>query len=535
MSMHEVPDADLVELARADSTEAFRLLLERYYTLAFALALHFVAQPETAQDLVQEAMLQAYLSLDHLRDATRFKSWFYGIVLNVCRYWRRKQRTPPLSLEMWNEEQLAMRSVDPHALAEERELRCAVQEAVGHLSEKNRVVTFLFYYEDLSLEDIARLLNLSLAAVKSRLFQGRKQLQEQLKRLYPEFSPRLTSTRRRKTMTHVSMNLVQVVPVEQRLLVVLLDPSSQRVLTLWLHPLEGRALAILKGVVKEDAPKGAFEPSAYLEFVSDLFQATGATLQAVRLEELQERIFYAQVVVQSFNGPQHVKARLGDGLALAVRANAPLQVEDAVLARWGVDLPAAKSKTLEQRLNEVVTTVVAKTRPSAAPKLRRIAEPRNLQFAQGLERWELRGDFLLDASGLHWQDYTSGTDETGPQPGMKSGYLKALVPEPQSYADLRQAILAENYLGQHLRLSADIKTAGVEQEAGLYLRVIDPMASRPPQERQKVTYQGTQDWTRTEIQVEIPPDSVFILFGIGLMGKGQIWVTNVQLESIREP
>ena len=339
-------------------------------------------------------------------------------------------------------------------------------------------------------------------------------------------------------MAHVSMNLVKVVPVEQRLLVVLLDPSGQRVLTLWLHPLEGRALAILKGVVKEDAPKGSFEPSAYLDFVSDLFQATGATLQAVRLEELQERVFYSRVLIykaskpQSHNGPQQVKARLGDGLALAVRANSPLQVEDAVLARWGVDLPPEDGKTLEQRLNEVVNTVVANARPSASPKLRRIPEPRNLQFAQGLERWELRGDFLLDASGLHWQDYTSGTDETGPQPGTKSGYLKALVPEPQGYADLRQAILAENYLDERIRLSADIKTEGVEQEAGLYLRVIDPMATRPPQERQKVMYQGTQDWTRTEIQVEIPPDSVSILFGIGLIGKGQIWVTNVQLESI---
>ena len=281
-----------------------------------------------------------------------------------------------------------------------------------------------------------------------------------------------------------------------------------------------------------DAPKGSFEPSAYLDFVSDLFQATGATLQAVRLEELQERIFYARVMVQSLNGPQQVKARLGDGLALAVRANAPLQVEDAVLARWGVDLPPEDSKTLEQRLNEVVETVVAKARPPASPKLRRIPEPRNLQFAQDLERWELRGDFLLDASGLHWQDYTSGTDETGPQPGRKSGYLKAVVPEPQGYADLRQAILAENYLGTRLRLWADIKTEGVEQQAGLYLRVIDPTATRPPQERQQVTYQGTQDWTRTEIQAEIPADSMFILFGVGLIGKGQIWVTNVQLESI---
>src|ERR1700730_8422876 len=234
--MHEAPDADLVELARADNTDAFRLLLERYNTLAFAIALHFVTQPETAQDLVQEAMLQAYLSLDYLRDATRFKSWFYGIVLNVCRYWRRRQQAPPLSLEIWNEEHLVASSADPGSLAEERELRCAIQQAVVQLSEKNRVVTMLFYYEDLSMEEIAHLLNLSLAAVKSRLFQGRKQLQEQLRKLYPEFSPRLTSRQRRKTMAYVSLNVVQVVPVEERLLVVLFDPPSQRALTLWLHP-----------------------------------------------------------------------------------------------------------------------------------------------------------------------------------------------------------------------------------------------------------------------------------------------------------
>ena len=51
--------------------------------MAFSIALHLVSQPETAQDLVQEATLQAYLSLDQLRDVTRFKNWFYGIVLNA--------------------------------------------------------------------------------------------------------------------------------------------------------------------------------------------------------------------------------------------------------------------------------------------------------------------------------------------------------------------------------------------------------------------------------------------------------------------
>ncbi len=115
---------------------------------------------------------------------------------------------------------------------------------------------------------------------------------------------------------------------------------------------------------------------------------------------------------------------------------------------------------------------------------------------------------------------------------MKSGYLKAQVPQPLGFADLRQAILAENYQNTRIRLSADIKTDGVEQQAGLYLRVIDPAMTKPPEEHQQVTFQGTHDWTRSEIQVEVPPESMHILFGISLTGKGQIWVTNVQLESI---
>src|SRR5439155_2883000 len=105
LQMNELTDADLVVLARADDTEAFRLLLERYQTMALAIALHQVSQPETAQDLVQEAILQAYLSLDQLRDVTCFKSWFYGIVLNICRNWRRRHSIHLLSLDFWDEYQ----------------------------------------------------------------------------------------------------------------------------------------------------------------------------------------------------------------------------------------------------------------------------------------------------------------------------------------------------------------------------------------------------------------------------------------------
>src|SRR5258708_16918977 len=132
--MHVPTDADLVVSARADDTEAFRLLLERYQTMALAIAQHKVAQIETAQDLVQEAMLQAYLSLDQLRDVTRFKSWFYGIVLNVCRYWQRTQQSPMLSLDMWREDLPTVESANPSPMSDESGLRCALDETIWKLS-----------------------------------------------------------------------------------------------------------------------------------------------------------------------------------------------------------------------------------------------------------------------------------------------------------------------------------------------------------------------------------------------------------------
>lgn len=313
--MSEATDEDLVYMSRADDTEAFRLLIERYRPMAFAIALQQVSQQETAQDLVQDATLQAYLSLSQLQDATRFKSWFYGIVLNTCRYWRRRQRTSFLPLYEGIEDLSGIENADPCDFVEEDELRVAVQDAVQKLSVKNRAVMVLFYYEDVSVEEIAGQLKLSPSAVKSRLFQGRNQLQKLLTIHYPELLSNGTHKQRRKSMAYVNMKLVRLVQVEQQFLVVLLDEANRRAMTLWLHPMEGRALAVLKGVVKVPGPRASLDPAAYLDFVADMLQATGATLQSVRLEELQERLFYARVILQILLELE----RLKDGWEMGLR------------------------------------------------------------------------------------------------------------------------------------------------------------------------------------------------------------------------
>jgi RNA polymerase sigma factor (sigma-70 family) len=85
-------DRQLVILSRQGDKEAFGCLIERYQAMAFRVALRMVMVEEVAQDLVQESLLQAYLSLDDLHKEESFRSWLYGIVLNVSKGYLREEK-----------------------------------------------------------------------------------------------------------------------------------------------------------------------------------------------------------------------------------------------------------------------------------------------------------------------------------------------------------------------------------------------------------------------------------------------------------
>jgi len=97
----DIPDGDLVRLARDGDPAAFRLLVERHLPMARARAARLCPQPDDADDAVQDAFLQAFLALDRLRDPDRFAGWLGGIVANVCRGQRR--RAPLTLLGDWPE------------------------------------------------------------------------------------------------------------------------------------------------------------------------------------------------------------------------------------------------------------------------------------------------------------------------------------------------------------------------------------------------------------------------------------------------
>jgi RNA polymerase sigma-70 factor, ECF subfamily len=201
----EQSDLELVSLSQQGNKAAFSQLVLRYQPMMQRLATRVLYNRDLAQELVQEAMLQAYLSLEKLNDRTRFKSWLYGIVLNVCRNDLRRRKVMCFSIETmvgnWLDEPLAIaaNSPDPQLVAEQEELQTALLEAVDTLSPKNRSAILLFYHQQCSLQEVANRLNISVSAVKGRLHKSRHQLREQLSLLQEHIQ--LNSRQEIKSMT----------------------------------------------------------------------------------------------------------------------------------------------------------------------------------------------------------------------------------------------------------------------------------------------------------------------------------------------
>jgi RNA polymerase sigma-70 factor, ECF subfamily len=140
------PDGDLVAAALSGERSAFEVLLDRHVDRVRLLAARLL-RAEDAEDVVQEALLQAFLGLERLRDPERFGSWLYGITLNLARM--RLRRRDPVLLDINGLEQAAP---DGEAGLE------AVRQALAVLPPREREAVVLHYVEGLDTEEVASLL-----------------------------------------------------------------------------------------------------------------------------------------------------------------------------------------------------------------------------------------------------------------------------------------------------------------------------------------------------------------------------------------
>ncbi len=346
--MSQKTDTELLILARCGNKVAFSHLIERHRTLAFSIARKMVGRVDIAQEMVQEAFLQAYLSLDRLRDNERFQSWLCGIVLNVCRSHIRHQKINFLSFEeimggiKVNGDIFTSASPDPMKVAQEQELYNFVLEAVNSLSPKNRTTVLLFYFEQLTIYEISALLNSSVTAVKGRLHKARKQLKEKILPLYFEDSYVVSTSQRIEPMIQVSVaDLVYLPLVElpnsnlnsNSYVVVLWDEVNRRFLPIFVGIPSGEAIFQILTETSLTRPMT-------FQFMSNMLQAANVNLESVRVESLHENTYYAIVSLGCDGQIKEVDARPSDAITLALLMNSPIYVNEAVMQEAAIQAPS---------------------------------------------------------------------------------------------------------------------------------------------------------------------------------------------------
>lgn len=186
------PEAALVALAKQGDAEAFTTLVNRYSGKIFRLAQHITQNQEDAEDVLQEAFLKAYTHLDSFAGNSKFYTWIVRIAVNESLMKLRKRKSDKLvsldePVDTGEEEvvrEIAVWEQTPENKFGQTELRKILDDTIDELDPIYRTVFLLRDVEELSTEETAEALGLSVPAVKSRLLRARLQLREKLTRMF---------------------------------------------------------------------------------------------------------------------------------------------------------------------------------------------------------------------------------------------------------------------------------------------------------------------------------------------------------------
>lgn len=194
-----IEDAHLVQATLAGDAGAFEGLVGRYERRLFGLVRHYTRSAAEVEDIVQDTFLKAYSRLDTFQQTSSFYTWLYRIAVNtILDAMKRRGRSPVTAVE---DPELVQRSgsgaddataarlqVRPDARLERAEIAAITRGVMDELPEIFRTVLVMRELEQMTYQDIADTLEISIGTVESRLFRARAKFKQKLLKLHPEFA-----------------------------------------------------------------------------------------------------------------------------------------------------------------------------------------------------------------------------------------------------------------------------------------------------------------------------------------------------------
>jgi len=183
-------DEELVRKSKEGDERAFGELISRYESKVYSLSLKMVRNPEDAEDVLQDTFLRAYRGIKSFQGASTFSTWIYRITANSALMRLRKKQLPTVSIEDADERETPVNIADwtpgPVEQLLNRELQQVMDEAIQALPPEFRQVFVLRDIEEMSNAEVADVLDLSVAAVKSRLHRARLKVRNRIAGYFSE-------------------------------------------------------------------------------------------------------------------------------------------------------------------------------------------------------------------------------------------------------------------------------------------------------------------------------------------------------------
>lgn len=175
--MDQLKDEKIIEAILKGDVDRYNLLVERYKSYVYTIAFNILKSPSDAEEVAQDAFVKAYKNLAKFKKDSKFSTWLYRIAFNSALTAKRKldrftnvafdnQLHSPADFQLSNNETA--------------DRRIFIAQAMEGLMEADRTALTLFYFDDLSLEEICVITEISLSSLKVRLHRARKRFAKQL-------------------------------------------------------------------------------------------------------------------------------------------------------------------------------------------------------------------------------------------------------------------------------------------------------------------------------------------------------------------
>ncbi|WP_299525154.1 sigma-70 family RNA polymerase sigma factor [uncultured Lutibacter sp.] len=180
--MNTKPDEYYIEQTLNGNVNAFAFLVEKYKHMVYTLAIRIVKNKEEAEEVAQDSFVKAFKNLEKFKGESKFSTWLYKIAyygsLDVLK--KNKRFVNSENIDDFNEGDLGNMQ-DALEYLHEKERKKVINDALLKLNEDERIILTLYYFEDLPVKEISKVVNLSEDNIKTKLFRSRKKLTTILK------------------------------------------------------------------------------------------------------------------------------------------------------------------------------------------------------------------------------------------------------------------------------------------------------------------------------------------------------------------